>query len=167
VSASEIVSEPLQDLDQVVVGSRSWKGLVQNQLIWLYTQLKVTISRYYTLQEDVYALDYAHKDKNGIAVRTEEKIITHSKHARQNSLWWWWNFTRPTTRRVKIKYHCNALIKNDGIFNYATDYYYKTLIWGIKPNFECGLSRFQTIFKSPEYLIWHWNGISIKKYFWR
>jgi hypothetical protein len=48
------------------------------------TQLKVTISRYYTPSgRCIQALDYAHKDKNGIAVRTEEKIITHSKHAKE------------------------------------------------------------------------------------
>ena len=50
-SASEIVSGGLQDLDRaVVMGARSFgKGLVQRPLKLTYgTQLKVTISRYYT-----------------------------------------------------------------------------------------------------------------------
>jgi len=50
-SASEIVSGALQDLDRaVIVGCRSFgKGLVQRPIDMTYgTQVKVTISRYYT-----------------------------------------------------------------------------------------------------------------------
>src|SRR5690606_20544976 len=50
-SASEIVSGSLQDLDRaVIVGSRSFgKGLVQRPKELIYgTQVKITISRYYT-----------------------------------------------------------------------------------------------------------------------
>jgi carboxyl-terminal processing protease len=40
------------------------------------TQLKVTISRYYTPSgRCIQALDYAHKDKNGAAIRTDEKKL--------------------------------------------------------------------------------------------
>ena len=67
-SSSEIVSGALQDLDRaVIIGSRSFgKGLVQKPLDLTYgTQLKVTISRYYTPSgRCIQALDYAHKDKN-------------------------------------------------------------------------------------------------------
>ena len=50
-SASEIVSGALQDLDRgVVIGNRSFgKGLVQRPKALVYgTQMKITISRYYT-----------------------------------------------------------------------------------------------------------------------
>ena len=61
-SASEIVSGGLQDLDRaVVVGARSFgKGLVQRPKKLTYgTQLKVTISRYYTPSgRCIQALDY-------------------------------------------------------------------------------------------------------------
>jgi carboxyl-terminal processing protease len=74
-SASEIVSGALQDLDRaVVVGSRSFgKGLVQRPIDMTYgTQVKVTISRYYTPSgRCIQALDYWHKDQDGKAVRTD------------------------------------------------------------------------------------------------
>lgn len=61
-SASEIVSGSLQDLDRaVIVGSQSFgKGLVQREMPLSYnTQLKVTISRYYTPSgRSIQKLDY-------------------------------------------------------------------------------------------------------------
>lgn len=140
-SASEIVSGALQDLDRaVVVGSRSFgKGLVQKPVDLTYnTQLKVTISRYYTPSgRCIQALDYTHKDKNGQAKKTEEK-----------------NFNAFKTRKGRTVYDgggilpdialdesstsaiASALLKNDGIFNYATRYYYKNPNPGaLIPNF--------------------------------
>lgn len=61
-SASEIVSGSLQDLDRaVIIGSQSFgKGLVQREMPLSYsTQLKVTISRYYTPSgRSIQKLDY-------------------------------------------------------------------------------------------------------------
>jgi carboxyl-terminal processing protease len=71
----------LQDLDRQLLWAAEALGKTK-PIDLTYNTIKSDYFRYYTLQEDVYALDYAHKDKNGIAVRTEEKIITHSKHAR-------------------------------------------------------------------------------------
>ena len=72
-SASEIVSGSLQDLDRaVIMGARSFgKGLVQRPLKLTYgTQLKVTISRYYTSSgRCIQSLDYWNRDENGDAVR--------------------------------------------------------------------------------------------------
>ncbi|MEM9869000.1 MAG: S41 family peptidase, partial [Bacteroidota bacterium] len=72
-SASEIVSGGLQDLDRaVVMGARSFgKGLVQRPLKLTYgTQLKVTISRYYTPSgRCIQSLDYWNRDEAGNAIR--------------------------------------------------------------------------------------------------
>ena len=74
-SASEIVSGALQDLDRaVIVGGRSFgKGLVQRPKPLSYgTQLKVTISRYYTPSgRCIQALDYWQRDTDGEPIRTE------------------------------------------------------------------------------------------------
>lgn len=65
-SASEIVSGALQDYDRaVILGERSFgKGLVQRQKELTYgTQLKVTISKYYTPSgRCIQELDYANRN---------------------------------------------------------------------------------------------------------
>lgn len=76
-SASEIVSGGLQDLDRaVIIGARSFgKGLVQRPKKLTYgTQLKVTISRYYTPSgRCIQALDYWNRDENGDPIRLKPK----------------------------------------------------------------------------------------------
>ena len=129
-SASEIVSGALQDLDRaVVVGSRSYgKGLVQKPIDLTYsTQLKVTISRYYTPSgRCIQALDYAHKDKNGNALRTQEKNYNAFKTRKGRTVYDGGgilpDIQLPETNTSPIT---NALLRNDGIFNYVTRYYYK------------------------------------------
>ncbi|QCX37013.1 S41 family peptidase [Aureibaculum algae] len=68
-SASEIVAGSLQDLDRaVIIGERSFgKGLVQRYRKLTYgTQLKLTISKYYTPSgRCIQELDYTHKNKDG------------------------------------------------------------------------------------------------------
>ena len=129
-SASEIVSGALQDLDRaVVLGSRSYgKGLVQRPVDLTYgTQLKVTIARYYTPSgRCIQALDYAHKDKNGIAVRTEEKNYNAFKTRKGRTVYDGGGIQPDIElNETKLSPITNALIKNDGIFNYVTQYYYK------------------------------------------
>ncbi|WP_281324470.1 S41 family peptidase [Flavobacterium sp. IMCC34518] len=129
-SASEIVSGALQDLDRaVVLGSRSFgKGLVQRPVELTYgTQLKVTISRYYTPSgRCIQALDYAHKDKNGLATRTDAKNYNTFKTRKGRTVYDGGGVLPDIEmEETKTSPIANALLKNDGIFNYATQYYYK------------------------------------------
>jgi carboxyl-terminal processing protease len=136
-SASEIVSGALQDLDRaVVLGSRSFgKGLVQKPMDLTYgTQLKVTISRYYTPSgRCIQALDYAHKDKNGLAIRTDAKNYNAFKTRKGRTVYDGGGILPDIEmEETKTSPIANALLKNDGIFNYATYYYYKNPNLGTK-----------------------------------
>lgn len=129
-SASEIVSGALQDLDRaVILGSRSFgKGLVQRSVDLTYgTQLKVTISRYYTPSgRCIQALDYAHKDKNGVAQKTDSKNFNAFKTRKERTVYDGGGVLPDIElEEAKMSPITTALLKNDGIFDYATTYYYK------------------------------------------
>lgn len=129
-SASEIVSGALQDLDRaVILGSRSFgKGLVQRSVDLTYgTQLKVTISRYYTPSgRCIQALDYAHKDKNGVALKTDAKNFNAFKTRKGRTVYDGGGVLPDIElEETKTSAIAAALIKNDGVFDYATTYYYK------------------------------------------
>lgn len=129
-SASEIVSGALQDLDRaVILGSRSFgKGLVQRSVDLTYgTQLKVTISRYYTPSgRCIQALDYAHKDKNGVALKTDSKNYNAFKTRKGRAVYDGGGVLPDIElEETKMSPITTALLKNDGIFDYATSYYYK------------------------------------------
>lgn len=136
-SASEIVSGALQDLDRaVVIGSRSYgKGLVQRPMDLTYgTQLKVTISRYYTPSgRCIQALDYSKKDANGKALRTESKNYNAFKTKKGRTVYDGGGI-QPDIELEETKNSgiSEILLKNDAIFNFATQYYYKNINLGDK-----------------------------------
>jgi len=137
-SSSEIVSGALQDLDRaVIVGTRSFgKGLVQRPVDLTYgTQLKITISRYYMPSgRCIQSLDYTHRDKDGNAIKTD----TYKEFkTRKGRIVYDGNGIQPDielneTQKSPIT---QAIIDQNGIFNYVTNYYYKNPNLGNKiPN---------------------------------
>lgn len=128
-SASEIVSGTLQDLDRgVIVGSRSFgKGLVQRPKKLTYgTQLKVTISRYYTPSgRCIQALDYWNKDNKGNAVRVKQKDYNVFKTKNGRKVFDGGGvFPDEALEYSKNSAITKAILSNLSIFDYATKYYY-------------------------------------------
>lgn len=127
-SASEIVSGSLQDLDRaVVIGARSFgKGLVQRPLKLTYgTQLKVTISRYYTPSgRCIQALDYWNRDAYGNAVKnnTFKEFKTRNGRKVEDG-----GGVMPdiVIEAQKTNDLTKALKSDHLIFDFATQYYYK------------------------------------------
>lgn len=129
-SASEIVSGAIQDLDRgVVMGSRSFgKGLVQRPLNLSYgTQVKVTISRYYTPSgRCIQALDYAHKDENGKAIKKAQNEFTAFKTKIGRTVYDGGGVLPDVEiAETKTANITDAVVRKDGIFNFATQLYYK------------------------------------------
>ena len=129
-SASEIVSGAIQDLDRgVVVGARSFgKGLVQRPKKLTYgTQLKITISRYYTPSgRCIQALDYWNRDENGDPVRAEPEEYNAFKTRGGRTVYDGGGIL-PDIELETAKFSpiTTALLKDNAIFNYATEYHYK------------------------------------------
>lgn len=129
-SASEIVSGSIQDLDRgVIIGARSYgKGLVQRVLPLSYeTQMKLTISRYYTPSgRGIQALDYRHRDSKGEPrLKKEEgyrEFTTRNGRKVDDS-----GGIKPdiATASAAISELTQALLNQNLIFNFATQYFYK------------------------------------------
>ncbi|MGB0897489.1 MAG: S41 family peptidase [Flavobacteriaceae bacterium] len=129
-SASEIVSGSLQDLDRaVIVGKRSFgKGLVQRPKKLTYgTQLKVTISRYYTPSgRCIQALDYWNRDAKGNAVRTDKKNYNAFKTQKGRTVYDGGGVAPDVTVTANnISPITKALLKDQVVFNFCTAFYYK------------------------------------------
>ncbi len=129
-SASEIVSGALQDLDRaVIVGSRSFgKGLVQRPKQLTYgTQVKITISRYYTPSgRCIQALDYWNRNEKGEAVKIDQKNYHEFKTKNGRKVFDGGGvYPDVPMGTYKTSPITTAIVNNNLIFDFATNYYYK------------------------------------------
>src|SRR5690606_25081937 len=150
-SASEIVAGGLQDLDRaVIIGARSFgKGLVQRpQKLTYGTQLKVTISKYYTPSgRCIQAVDYGERDENGDPIRLDPKNYNAFKTKGGRTVYDGGGIS-PDIELASAVYSpiTTALLRDNAIFDFATKYYYshKLIDW---KNFKFTEADFQNFLK--------------------
>ena len=126
-SASEIVSGSLQDLDRaVIVGKTSFgKGLVQRPMDLTYNaKIKVTIAKYYTPSgRCIQKLDYSTKKLGEKAGEVDESTISTFKTKNGRIVKDGRGIEPDVTIEKKTFSRLTAtLVRNDLIFNFATDY---------------------------------------------
>lgn len=147
-SASEIVSGSLQDYDRaVIMGERSFgKGLVQRYRKLTYgTQLKVTISKYYTPSgRCIQELDYTNRDKNGKVPKFSDSGINEFKTSNGRLVFDGGGVSPDVQIETsKMTEASKKLISTRAIFNFVTDYFYKNSSIKDIENFEFKESDFK------------------------
>lgn len=150
-SASEIVSGALQDMDRaVIVGSRSFgKGLVQRPKPLTYgTQMKITISRYYTPSgRCIQALDYWNRDENGKATRVKKENYNTFKTKNGRNVFDGGGIEPDIeVDNSKLTTITKAILNENLIFNFSTDYYYSNTVTDLE-NFDFSQADYKS-FKS-------------------
>ena len=140
-SASEIVSGALQDYDRaVIMGERSFgKGLVQSYRKLTYgTQLKVTISKYYTPSgRCIQELDYANRDSEGVVPKFSEQGIQEFKTSNGRIVFDGGGILPDVKIKTSnITEATNTLLKSKAIFNFSTHYYYQNSQIASVTNFD-------------------------------
>ncbi|MBT8302948.1 MAG: S41 family peptidase [Bacteroidia bacterium] len=157
-SASEIVAGSLQDLDRaVIVGARSFgKGLVQRPKKLTYgTQLKVTISRYYTPSgRCIQALDYWNRDDKGNATRVQKAQYNEFK-TRNGRPVFDGGGVKPDVEidLAKPTAITKAILGSDLIFDYATKYHYENQVTDVESfKFkDSDFNAFKTFLKASDF----------------
>lgn len=146
-SASEILAGALQDYDRaVIVGERSFgKGLVQRSRKLSYgTQLKLTISKYYTPSgRCIQELDYTNRDKKGNIPKFSDAGINSFKTENGRTVY----DGGGVDPDIKVKKVENSdvtqrLLKSDAFYDYATLFYYKNPSIADAESFQLNDSEF-------------------------
>lgn len=128
-SASEIVSGSLQDYDRaVIMGERSFgKGLVQRYRQLAYgTQMKLTISKYYTPSgRCIQELDYSNRDEEGEVPKFSDGKVNTFKTENGRKVFDGGGvmpdveIDKPETLDLT-----KQLFASEAFFNFVTSYYY-------------------------------------------
>lgn len=140
-SSSEILSGSLQDLDRaVIVGNRTYgKGLVQVPRSLPYGgNLKITTSKYYIPSgRCVQAIDYAHRNEDGSVARIPDSLTTvfHTAAGREV------RDGGGVSPDIEVKQErlpniLFYLVRDNLIFDYATDYCLKYPVIASAKEFE-------------------------------
>ncbi len=162
-SASEILAGALQDYDRaVILGKRSYgKGLVQRTRKLAYgTQLKLTISKYYTPSgRCIQELDYAHRDGKKIP-----KFSDYGKHEFKTEggrIVYDGGGVTPDILMDTVKQSeiIKRFLNSQALFNYTTSYYYKNKSIA---NPEDVLLTSKDFERLKEYLIEHPESFELK-----
>ncbi len=127
-SASEVLAGALQDLDRaVIIGQRSLgKGLVQTPRSLPYgAAMKITTSKYYTPSgRCVQAIDYSHRNEEGVATRVPDSLTTVFHTAAGREVRDGGGITPDiTVEQEKFPNILFYLATEDLIFDYATEYF--------------------------------------------
>lgn len=168
-SASEIVAGALQDLDRaVIVGNRSFgKGLVQRPLNLAYgTQVKVTISRYFTPSgRCIQALDYTKKDANGKAEKIKQDHFNAFKTKGGRTVYDGGGILPDVViEETKTSAITEDLVKNDALFDFTTQLYYNYANSGLPNNLsETDFNAFKEFLKQDKYKFATESSIAAKK----
>lgn len=158
-SASEIVAGAIQDLDRgLILGTRSFgKGLVQRPLDLSYgTQVKVTISRYFTPSgRCIQALDYSKKDESGKVVKKSQNEFNAFKTKAGRTVYDGGGVLPDIEiEETKMATVTDAVVKNDAIFNFATQWYYKNpTVSGIPNISDADYAAFKTFLKQEKIIL--------------
>lgn len=148
-SASEIVSGALQDYDRaVIMGERSFgKGLVQRYRELTYgTQLKVTISKYYTPSgRCIQELDYTNRDpKTGEVPKFSDKAVNAFKTENGRTVFDGGGVLPDvaivTSKRLSLT---DNLLDSKAIFNYGVHYMYQNPAITSLDNFRFSTTDFK------------------------